>query len=102
MNIINNLIACVLGLIFLALGIACSVLWSAFDKSSLAKKDLNRVQSGYRWTAQDMVDNHCRRKAADLTLRLSIIFRVSLIAVGVVVVILYLLYKHQSNDCLTQ
>lgn len=78
----NILIACILGLTVPALGIACSALWYAFDISSLAKKDLNRVQSGYRWTAQDMVDNHCRRKAADLTLRLSIIFWVSLIAVG--------------------
>lgn len=78
----NILIACVLGLMILAVGVACSTLWYAFDISSLAEKDLNRVQSGYQWTAQDMVYNHCRRKAADLTLRLSIIFWVSLIAVG--------------------
>ena len=39
----NILIACILGLMVLALGIACSVLWYAFDISSLAKKNLNRV-----------------------------------------------------------
>ena len=78
----NILVACVLGLMVLALGIACSALWYAFDISSLATKNLNRVESGYRWTSQDMVENHCRHKAADLALRISVIFWVSLIAVG--------------------
>lgn len=78
----NILIVYILGFMVLALLVALSVLWWASDISSLAKKDLNRVQSGYRWTSQDMVENHCRREAADLTLRFSIIFWVSLIAVG--------------------
>lgn len=78
----NILIACVLGLMVLALGIACSSLWYAFNISSLATKNLNRVESGHQWTSQDMVENHCRHEAADLALRISIIFWVSLIAVG--------------------
>lgn len=40
----NILVACVLGLMVLALGIACSALWYAFDISSLATKNLNRVE----------------------------------------------------------
>lgn len=78
----NVLIVYILGFMVLALLVAAVVLWWAFDISSLAKKDLNRVQSGYRWTSQDIVENHCRREAADLALRFSIIFWVSLIAVG--------------------
>ena len=78
----NILIVCILGFMVLALLVSLSVLWWASDISSLAKKNLNRVQSGYRWTSQDMVDNHCRREAADLTLRIMVIFWVSLIAVG--------------------
>ena len=78
----NVLIVGILGIMVLALLLALSVLWWASDISSLAKKNLNRVQSGYRWTSQDMVVNHCRREAADLALRFSIIFWVSLIAVG--------------------
>ena len=78
----NILIVCILGFMALALLVSLSVLWWASDISSLAKKNLNRVQSGYQWTSQDMVDNSCRREAADLTLRFSIIFWVSLIAVG--------------------
>ena len=75
----NILIACILGLMVLALGIACSVLWYAFDISSLATKNLNRVESGYRWTSQDMVENHCRHEAADLALSISDVFWVLLV-----------------------
>lgn len=77
--IMNILIACILGLIVLALGIACSVLWYAFDISSLATKNLKRVESGYRWTSQDMVENHCRHEAANLALRISVVFWVLLV-----------------------
>lgn len=79
----NILIACILGLMVLALGIASSVLWYAFDISSLATKNLNRVESGYRWTSQDMVENHCRREAADRTLRISVIFWILLVVAAV-------------------
>ena len=79
----NILIACILGLMVLAIGFACSVLWYAFDISSLATKNLNRVESGYRWTSQDMVENHCRHKAADLALRISVIFWVLLVVAAV-------------------
>ena len=75
----NILIVCILGFMALALLVSLSVLWWASDISSLAKKNLNRVQSGYRWTSQDMVDNHCRREAADLTLRISVVFWVILV-----------------------
>ena len=75
----NILIACILGLMVLALGIACSVLWYAFDISSLATKNLNRVESSYRWTSQDMVENHCRHEAADLALSISVVFWVLLV-----------------------
>ena len=75
----NILIACILGLMVLALGIASSVLWYAFDISSLATKNLNRVESGYRWTSQDMVENHCRREAADLALSISVVFWILLV-----------------------
>ena len=80
----NILVACVLGLMVLALGIACSALWYAFDISSLATKNLNRVESGYRWTSQDMVENHCRYEAADLALRISVIFWVFLVVATLV------------------
>lgn len=80
----NILVACVLGLMVLALGIACSALWYAFDISSLATKNLNRVESGYRWTSQDMVENHCRHKAADLSLRISVVFWVFLVVAALV------------------
>ena len=75
----NILIACILGLMVLAIGIASSVLWYAFDISSLATKNLNRVESGHRWTSQDMVENHCRHEAADLALRISVVFWVFLV-----------------------
>lgn len=78
----NILVVCVLGLMVLALGIACSVLWYAFDISKLAKKNLNRVESGHRWTSQDMVENHCRLDAADLALRISVVFWVLLVVAG--------------------
>ncbi len=80
----NILVACVLGLMVLALGVACSVLWYAFDISSLATKNLNRVESGYRWTSQDMVENHCRHEAADLSLRISVVFWVFLVVAALV------------------
>ena len=80
----NILIACILGLMVLALGIACSALWYAFDISSLATKNLNRVESGYRWTSQDMVENHCRHEAADLALRISVVFWVFLVVAALV------------------
>ena len=79
----NILVACVLGLMVLALGIACSALWYAFDISSLATRNLNRIESGYRWTSQDMVENHCRHKAADLSLRISVVFWVFLVVAAV-------------------
>lgn len=63
----------------IALGITCSALWYAFDISSLATKNLNRVESDYRWTSQDMVENHCRHEAADLALRISVVFWVLLV-----------------------
>lgn len=75
----NILIACVLGLMVLALGIACSSLWYAFNISSLATKNLNRVESGHQWTSQDVVENHCRHEAADLALRISVVFWVLLV-----------------------
>ena len=75
----NILIACVLGLMVLVLGIASAALWYAFDISSLATKNLNRVESGHRWTSQDMVENHCRHEAADLALRISVVFWVLLV-----------------------
>lgn len=80
----NILVACVLGLMVLALGIACSALWYAFDISSLATRNLNRIESGYRWTSQDMVENHCRHKAADLSLRISVVFWVFLVVAALV------------------
>ena len=80
----NILIACILGLMVLALGIACSALWYAFDISSLATRNLNRIESGYRWTSQDMVENHCRHKAADLSLRISVVFWVFLVVAALV------------------
>ena len=80
----NIVIACFLGLMVLALGIACSVLWYAFDISRLATKNLNRVESGHRWTSQDMVENHCRHKAADLSLRISVVFWVFLVVAALV------------------
>ena len=80
----NILVACVLGLMVLALGIACSALWYAFDISSLATRNLNRIESGYRWTSQDMVETHCRHKAADLALRISVIFWVFLVVATLV------------------
>ena len=80
----NILVACVLGLMVLALGIACSALWYAFDISSLATRNLNTIESGYRWTSQDMVENHCRHKAADLSLRISVVFWVFLVVAALV------------------
>ena len=44
----NVLIVGILGIMVLALLLALSVLWWASDISSLAKKNLNRVQSRYR------------------------------------------------------
>lgn len=87
----NILIACILGLMVLALGIACSVLWYAFDISSLAKKNLNRVESGYRWTSQDMVENHCRYEAADLALRISVIFWILLVVAALAYLVMLLI-----------
>ena len=79
----NILIACILGLMVLALFIACSVLWWAFDISSLATKNLNRIESGYRWSSQDMAEDYCRREAADRTLRISVIFWILLFVAAV-------------------
>lgn len=76
------IIVCILSLMILALLVACSVFWWAFDISNSATKNLNRIKSGYQWTSQDMVENHCRRKAADLILRFSIIFWTLLVAAG--------------------
>lgn len=75
----NILVSCVLGLMVLALGIACSALWYAFDISNLATKNLNRVESGHRWTSQDMIENHCRHEAAVLAFRISVVFWVLLV-----------------------
>ena len=75
----NILIACIFGLMVLALGIACSALWYAFDISSLATKNLNRIESGYQWSSQDMAEDYCRREAADLALRISVVFWVLLV-----------------------
>ena len=79
----NILIACILGLMVLSLWIACSVLWYAFDISSLATKILNSVESVYRWSSQDIAEDYCRREAADRTLSISVIFWILLVVAAV-------------------
>ena len=87
----NILIACLFGLMVLALGIACSALWYAFDISSLATKNLNRIESGYQWSSQDMAEDSCRREAAARTLRISIIFWILLVVAAVAYLVILLI-----------